>query len=272
MQNIPVFYHIPKCGGTFFWDHTLAYSMDRQNPDRNKYGLGFFKIKNHNNIFKAACYIEKEYLNNFLNQTITIDIFEKHFTNNRFLLYAFCIISDSKFLDTKKYIDELADKNSFDPIYVTILRNPIDRLQSIFYYNTEFGEWEKNYQTISQNTFHDYIYSNNLESNWIINHINQNGDIYPDETHLECAIDILDSFAVVGTLEKINEFELSIKKYNIEYRPINSKFYREHMSIEKAMNKNTKSKKRDISQEDIRHLQEKCKYDIALYNYFNHHH
>lgn len=267
MKNILIFYHIPKCGGTLFWNHAIAYSMDIQNPNRNKYGLCFCTIKTEDSLFKIAFYTDKKNINKYLDQTIDSQIFENNCKNHCFIPYAIYIFSHSKFLDTRYYIENFSQNNKLNPIYITILRNPIDRIQSIFYYNTEFGWWENNYKFIKAISFDKYMYTDKFESNWMVNHINQNLDIYPNETHLKFAINTLDSFSVVGTLENINLFQENIKKYNILYRPINDPFYK-YYPIEKAMNKNTKSIKINISKENMEYLKQKCKYDIGLYDYF----
>jgi hypothetical protein len=270
MQNIPVFYHVPKCGGTFFWEHAIVYSMYRDNPNPNIYDVCFSQIKtSDDNFFVAAFYMQKQKKQKYLIQTIDHKAFLSLCQSDILTPYAFCIVSNSKFKYSKEYIDKIITEYNMSSVYITLLRNPISRIQSIFYYKTDFGYWDDYYGTIKQNTFHDYIYSDQLESNWIIHHTNE----YPDSSRLsdkdfEFTLNALKNFHVVGILENMSKFEIDIAQYNIRYRPLDSLFYKNMYPIEKAMNKNTKSKKRDISQEDTRYLQEQCKYDIALYNYF----
>jgi len=269
-NNLYIFYHIPKSGGTFFRDHAMLYAMDRNNPNRQIYDLCSTKINvGCNHFFVANFYTLKHDTSKYHEQTIDYEIFKNCCDSNVFQLYSISIVSVSRFKDTQKLIDKITTKYNFDPIYITLLRNPITRLQSIFYYNTEFGEWEKNHQTISQNTFHEYIHSKDLEKNWVIDHINQR-DISTDPTEkdLQQAINTLKDFHIVGILENIEQFELDIWKYGIKYRPLNAPFYDKY-PIEKAMNKNTKSIKEHITPDDMSYLLSQCKYDMALYNYFS---
>lgn len=249
MNNVYVYYHVPKCGGTFFWHQALLYSA-KQNLN-TEYETQTTKINFDNNFIEAILY------SNQTDESLDHITFEQNVDQKTSIPYAFKITSRCTFLASKKYIDNFLSEHGLNPIYITLLRDPISRIQSLFYYNRDFGEWEKNYKSIKEETFHDYIHTDNLESNWVVSHINNKLNRYPNNNDTQKAINILESFDVIGILEDYSLFKQDTEEYSIVHN---------HRKAEQ--NKNTKSIKLPISTADLNHLAKKCKYDINLYQHF----
>jgi hypothetical protein len=157
----------------------------------------------------------------------------------------------------------------------TILRHPIDRaLSTFFYLGSESAKHERNYNPAYKNmTIAEYLQSNSLESDWMTRKLNGDlrGKVLPE--HVEHAKQILGTKFLIGLL---SQFEESLHRFATYFRWKLPKDYKqciENIVNEGGANKNTaansyyREKVLQPSSPEYQLLLQYNQYDLQLYQF-----
>lgn len=276
--SVPVFYHIPRCGGT-----TLHYSMILPNlynqysiHKTNKlYNINFIDESTRYNLFSLICYskpncsIEKLlYDITKYNNDMNIDLANIIYSDNNILtiknnMNILSIIINSKGFSQSDYIlNQMLDSTNKD-LYI-ILRDPLEWHLSLFYYLRDMGTWEEDSAMYTKDMkFSDYIYSDIFKqnNNWLIKTLlNMSDDSTVNHKEVDLCIQKLSQFTCVGFLNKFNNFTTTLfAKYNWLHLDDS-----DHIKY----NANNISHHEKLISQDLYYIIEKLNYENVLYRYF----
>lgn len=162
-MSIPIYYHIPKCGGTYFM--TKLKSAIRQ-----KYQCPIVSIVDNNDyIYARFLTANNEYINGEENQLNKLDL-------DFFLSDNFTVFKDILVFIIEPQGFRIADNilNKFNNIAIeeySTIRHPYTRIQSLFnYLNSDVSKHEATHVKFkNQNikSFSDYIHHPFFEDCWI---------------------------------------------------------------------------------------------------------
>lgn len=173
--------------------------------------------------------------------------------------------SQSIFPEASSNLKKLAERFGHQTENLTILRPPLERAESEYYYLRDMGIWEKTFGMVKAGSFNEHILTGGCGTNWLVKKLT--GKVGADnleEMDLEQARAFLSSFSLIGTTEKVESFLAAAKKrYRIEKNPANLKHLINNKRIE---NKNLISKKEAVSVEAIQHYRMLNTLDVALYD------
>lgn len=265
----PVFYHIPKCAGTWFWAGCIRASIEY---------LGDGKIRQID-VTSEQDEIRKLRLlatgrGNFFGRNKNIVLpqpeLESFLTDQRTThIFALNIEPSADLHPALNYsISLLSRFGGATPASMLLMRHPFERVQSLFYYLRDVGHWEPTAGLIKSATFEAYIQSGECESNWLVRRLGSLAD--QDEVNeeaLERAKISLRQFDLVGTTECMDQFfDEARTRFNITINPGNVAYFRS----KEVENRNLVSSKTRLSPEIREVFNEINKYDIALYLDFIH--
>ena len=276
---VPVFYHIPKCAGTFFKFKMMIPSLRKKISEENsllicqkkpkKFSrLAQFNI-NLDSTFKIpgkitfiVGVVEKNYYCSSLRNSITLENFKEYLRKEKVVIYGATINPIvGSFSQSVKVIDDCCKITSCKPSYFTILREPFGRHNSLFYYLRDVGKWERNFGTFENMSFKEYIKSTKLSDSWLIRNLTEISNNKPlTEKEYKKAIQILSKFDV-GLYEKLSEF----------FNKLNKKFgFIAYGQLDNLKNENKTSQKTKFSEllkeeQDI--FNERVKFENKLYNH-----
>lgn len=272
-----IFYHIPKCGGTSVHYGIILPNLYRQYTCEKNYIYQIHWLDNNgSNLFTTISYSSYPYIelntiyeettdtNNKFLKTYHVKLYDKNIEYIIQYSKILCIIINARgFIDRHKYIKYfICDKNKSINQYL-ILREPVSLQESTFYYLRDIGTWEKTYGEFNKNmSFRDYINSpNNYVNNWLIRQFsNVSDDMIITDEHFQVCKEELKKITKIGFLEKFDSFkDYLYDRYN---------WINDSESCELKFNKNNKSKKEKLSEDDINALNNKLFFDKKLYNYF----
>lgn len=278
-HNIIVFFHIPKCGGTYMHYGTILPNLFRQyhNNKYYIYNINWIDRSSTKNLFSTISYTENpELLNMLKNQdsTMSKQPYLKQATinfsyKNLDLVFKYsqllCIIFNAGgFQNSDLYLQELIDRSHIKRYNkYTILREPQSLYESMFYYLRDVGSWEKTYGKFDKNmTFAEYIrHPDNYIDNWLIRQFAKlsDNDIIT-KRDMEICQQELETFTNIGFLELLNKFTNYLyQKYN---------WNNNNPSASVKLNKNSVSTKETLTTDDLILLNEQLKYEKYIYNYF----
>lgn len=275
-KSLPVFYHIPKNGGVSLCNNVILSGLHFQYSilTNNNYIYDISILQNNSKLLKvyAIPIINQLYSTNMLK---TIELINNPDNTNKKLVYAqiqyspenideltnnfeilAIVIESNGFKNSDEYIGLFGPDKIINKIIV--LRQPINHVQSLFYYLRDVGHWEQTSKYHQNMSFMEYAYSNLIPNNWIVRNLTNLQDDQPvTEDHLESCKNYLSKFNHIGFLEKIEDtLKFLDQEYNWKY--INN--------IKE--NENKVSKKEPITSELLDQLNCILYYDNKLYDYF----
>ncbi|KAL7540405.1 hypothetical protein ACHAWF_006672 [Thalassiosira exigua] len=196
-QELPVFWHVPKCGGTTLQDlmmHCIGM-------------VGANEV--------GATYANKEELKVVQldngNRYVNVDMSNPEgITHAKYMGLGQSGLANvvmTSWLDQTAAVFDTDHKGRC----FTLLRHPIRRAISMFYYLKD-ATWEHTYSEVYKDmSIEEYASSQYAEDNWMVRFLTNemSGAVY--ERHLALAKEVLESKCLVGLLE---EFKLSFKRFN----------------------------------------------------------
>jgi len=210
MSKIPVYYHIPKCGGT-----TVLTTLNYFNFKTNRK----FYIDNDLEWDNRICQVLRVFLhedrrlncvvtfkNKFNDNTVYIDrhicscdfkTFSKLYNNGELSIYAICVEPTGD-ANLKQSFDTVClffkENSDIDILPFTIFRNIFDRHYSEYMYlNSDMSKHEKSHGVFKDMTFEQYIESNIFPFNYICQTVQRK----PSEENIEYIINFFKQFRIL---------------------------------------------------------------------------
>jgi hypothetical protein len=269
MNKIPVFYHIPKCGGTYLFNIMRGW-CDRQE-----------KI---DNISIKTISIKKE-------STISYRLYSTFDGDSKDII---CKLSE--YVQSKKTSDKIffaivepngnwtnfiqdLSLQSYDLSHFVILREPFNRIRSLFnYLNKDESIHEKTHHSISKD-FKTFLESEEYEDSFVIRKfvdITESESI--NQSHYEKVLQYFDQINMnVGDMKDIVEVlnktlcSCGMQSLNIDRMKINNPYFVQNQKTIKNETEYFDNRDlEDFSQQTIDFFTERTKYDRMLYdNYAN---
>ena len=270
--RLPVFLHFPKCGGTHFYERCMSANIRRitQQEYEQFPTMSVQLTDDHENIVLVALAAgptlkappESDGATPVAS-TITVplrEFLQDVYRNNVKNIFGFRLTSNSDYEAHWSLVLRLATKV---PTYLTMLRRPIDRYQSEFYYLRDVGEWEPTYGLYSGMTFEQYVRSDEMLDNWIVRRLNNimHRGIEVTDLHLRRAIVMLEKCSVLGFIE---ESEAFIATCADNFGFVDPR----RLPTDPFFNQNDVSAKLPVSEELRTYFSSVCKYDEQLYEHF----
>lgn len=262
--HTPVFLHFPKCGGTDFYYRTLAPTISRlATQEFSSFAPVNLALKNaaDQTVLGAVatgpnCVSPAQPENATVSMPID-EFVERVYRNQITNILAFKFVSNSDYVQHWSLVQRLCSRK---PLYLTLLRQPLSRYESEFYYLRDMGTWEPTYGRFGGMTFAEYVQSAMCLDNWLVRRLNNilAPEIPVTDLHLRRAISLLEKCAVLGFLEAANAF----------YDTCAENFGYYNLPDSKILNRNTISEKITLTPETREYFAEKCRYDEQLYQHF----
>jgi hypothetical protein len=277
---VPVFYHIPKCVGSFIKFKVMVPSLrkeiikenallidQKKTPKFSRFSRFDIHLDNSLKIPGKVTFfvgiVKKNFYCSSFENAIKLEDFKEYLKEEKVVIYGATInpITGS-FSKSVKIIEDCCNINSCKPSYFTIMREPFDWHNSFFYYLRDVGTWERTYGIFKNMTFKEYIKSTKVSDSWVIRNLTELPNNVPiTEKDYKKAIRLLSKFDV-GIYENLDEF----------FEKINKKFgFSVCEQLENSKNENKISKKTkffELSKEEKDIFNERTKFDAKLYNNF----
>ena len=200
---------VPKCGGTTLQDLLMhCFGL----VGANEIGGAYVKDTPPLNVVKL------ENGNRYVNVDMSNPTGIAHAKEMGFAQSGLANIVMTSWLDQTAAV---FDDNEHKGRCLTLLRHPIKRAVSMFYYLKD-ATWEHTYSEVYKSmTIEEYAVSEYAEDNWMTRFLTNEmaGGIY--EQHLDLAKEVLESKCLVGLME---EFTPSIKRFNQYFGWMNMEF------------------------------------------------
>lgn len=283
MPKLPVFYHVPKCAGTYVCDWLLLsfrYYRQTRTSWAEKYVPGketikLLQITKENHVIAKLLVGDPEHLIENSPDLSTVKKPEYFVDlNSRELkkilsscpLFALIIgAAGFKLRDTLLQLFKGIKLHQF-----LLLREPFEREQSIFNYLTsDKSVHEPTHAALKYSTFEDYLRSKQLADSWLIKNLLALDDACEiTEAHYTETLNLLNADFYVYT---VNEADSALQKtlsscYNIDLNDVKAR-------ISDAIEKNkTIQKKLDfstLSQKTRRIFEKRTTWDQKLYKHYS---
>jgi hypothetical protein len=273
-KSLPVFYHMAKCGGIYVHNNIILPNLYAQyctlSSNNDFYNIAIL----HNNskiLHVLARSLNKDFDNklqvkNKIQDPVNPDkilvdaqiSYSKenmiYLTNNFEVLSI--IVEPNGLAGSDNYINLLVSDKNIDKII--LLRRPINKTQSLFYYLRDVGNWESTSKVHQNMSFCDYVNSDLISDSWIIREIVNLSKEQPitEEDYIKCQ-KYLEKFKHIGFLEHIEDtIDFFKNEYNWSVLDLTKQ------------NENKVSKKEPVSQDVLDKLNYLIYYDNKLYDYF----
>lgn len=280
MNKIPVYYHIPKCGGTYISSLYEDLNVKLARKETNK-----FKQFNNKICRKAIVHIQKNrfiviycivQIQDLLKINCDIDSYYNNFSieellnlldQNKIKITSIFIkpTGDGNLLDSRWEVDKLLKYIKKEAVYFTIVRDIFDRLYSEYSYLTnKISKHEKTHNSyIQYSSFEKFLIEYTDYSNIICSHISF-GNIL-DENSFTTIKEFFNNF-IIGSMDSIHETAIKVweKCYGWSARYDNDSLF----------DKNENTSKKNISIDNIspearEQFLLKTEWDRKLYAYLS---
>lgn len=275
-SNLPVFYHVPKNAGTFAMSLIFLYLRML----RRKISVGGIekRFETNRNIVIKKGHLEIARILAFdpNNECSKCDLYKRGIKEDE--THYIIELNDIEKIDLKKlnlftivieadgfkFHKEILNKfKNYDCKKFILLREPIKRMMSFFNYITsEFAKHEPTYGIIPNN-LSEYIQSSHLEDSWLIRqfaNVSDNEGI--NDNHYNETFNELKNFDIADVKNTETLIKDIYSKYlNLELS-INDRKVLSKDLVHNASKKNNLS----LSNDQIKILNERMKYEIKLYN------
>ena len=223
-KKLPVFFHIPKCAGTYINNRCFSF-FQQSFGGKSCYHIDV--LKDGVITYRLLCTSDKDLCRDYI--PINKTCYQINFEDlrlgelNLFLLR----VADAGFGTYKKDIYSLLPEN-IKPYEFLCLREPYLRTQSLYSYiqSSQSSHEDTNYK-FGDMSFVDYLNSSQLEGSWLIRKFLKIPNRIPiTEEHFKKTCDILNKMLVFG-MEDIDEslFKVFMECYGMDCRSIAAKVY-----------------------------------------------
>lgn len=246
INRIPVFYHIPKCGGTYVT--TKCREILRQHHK----GIGNFIIQNDKGLIARIMLKKQQQLGKKHIKDFSIDLLESEIL--------FVVILAHGIRLHEEILEKLQLNNTYK--FVS-LRNIYDRVQSLYnYVRSDESKHEKSHMFIKEETLEDYILSNHFELNWITTQFSANKNNNVDESDYTKAYGLIKSL----NLTDLKKVDLLIEDcFKNCYKEIDINILNQDR-IHRNHCKTNKIQFEDLSHDAQKIFLDKLRWDIKLYD------
>lgn len=181
-MTIPVYYHIPKCGGCYVNGVVMRLLMARYGSEEVKI------IQSHEH--GVCLFLRGSKLNNRFNPFFGSRRELLNIVEASKELLAICVIPTN--VDARgvfEYVDIILKVLGHKPSFYTTIRSPYTRNRSLYYYLTK--------EKFDNLSFPDFLKSEHIPDSWVIrNIIGVKDDVKLSEIHFEQAVNFLSKFQV----------------------------------------------------------------------------
>lgn len=274
---IPIYYHVPKCGGTYFYDmcHALHTKLLGVDPAlihiRSKQGNLVFRLMiNHPRKYiqsKSKNLMKLKQNSNYKNVYETTDKYiPEIFSNIEPKDINLIVICSAGFKCSSSIFSQIDKLDTICKPYMTV-RNPFERAVSLYKYLSSKNSAHETTHHTKHIDFEKFIVT---ENNWVVSNIMglDHTDNYSD---MEKAIGILNNF-VIRDLPSINDIIKNI--YGCIHKQKSQIIDKSIKDLNPHVNKNSTNNIKDnynfssLSQETKLKFLKKNHLDILTYNYF----
>lgn len=269
--DIPVYYHIPKCGGTYILTASEIYAkIYGKNIGKN---FGTLIIKKNDSIWYriiTTLYGVENYLivdGESNKYETTIENYLKNRSENEFIFSIIVETENEEWSEVEKNLELKRNINSF-----TVIRDPFDRARSLFHYlNGEESFHEKNHKSLPDN-FENFINSFYYDDSFIIRKFVKVEEQILDEDYKKFLDIVKEKNIKINTINKIEKIikETHEKSYGLDCDLNNDIWWKNNKH--KAKNKSYYKEKIEIfhlKKESKEFFYSRTKYDQLFYDYVN---
>ncbi|MBT7241684.1 MAG: hypothetical protein HN878_04295, partial [Candidatus Diapherotrites archaeon] len=191
MREIPVFYHIPRCAGTFLKFNVMIPSLRKNHQKENDelkqtnkeipwcqlirfdLNLDSSLVMPGKITFIVRTAMNKLFCPKFEN-TVTIDKFKEYLEKDLVMIVGATINPiRGSFNQSVELIEDFCKMSSCKPKYFTLMRDPFEWHNSFFHYLRDVGKWEPTYGFFENTTFKEYLTSEKISDGWLIRNLNE---------------------------------------------------------------------------------------------------
>lgn len=283
MSKIPVFYHVPKCAGTYVSDwlvlalrHYRRTRIDwKEKHIPNKENIKLLQITKGKNIISKLLVCDPDYLIDDSPELkmlkspeylINLDSLQlKKILRDCFL---FAVVIESEGFRLKDEILKLL--SDFNLHQFIIFREPFEREQSIFSYLTSsYSHHEATHAAIKHNSLEDYLLSEQLPDSWVIkNLLNLDDTEELTEKHFKKTLKLLNDSFHVHTLDAVDRAirEALVSCYAID---IEDDSFKIPITVYRNQNKYKKIKLNALSKKAQTVFKKRTRWEQKLYSHYN---
>jgi len=283
--QIPIYYHIPKCGGTYilnlyeylsrqYRNHNILYDKQNFTSTKLRVSLNNNKFVDIVTIVKKQDLLEFGFKSNYTSNNFedvyyeVLSIKELYNFVNKYNVKITSIFiqptGDGNMLESRNEVDKFVSCIEQKPRYFVIIRDVFDRLYSQYcYLKSEISSHENTRQSVANyNDFEDFLINAENYTNMITGHIAYN--LVLDDNSFDKVKEFFSNFTI-GTMESIHKTAMDIWNdcHDLPKRLSRNNFYRNANKDKKNISIN------DISDKAKKQFLLKTKWDRKLYAYLS---
>lgn len=265
---VPVFVHLPKCGGSYFYIHYFVPNLLRAYVQNGYDGIpASYQLTDNQGyeVLKVITSIKDHSAQELDLQSVfmPIDLFKQKIEQGKVGPIVGCCLTSNSSMQTMPELLQSWCPGNLE--FILLLRDPLRREESLFYYLRDLGSWERTYDSsFKEMTFEQYLSSDRLSPDWIVRRLvdKLNDSSSLTEVDFEKAVAFVDNCKVVGFQHKYEQFVAAVnKRYGFIHNPT-------HCEIPKGSgNQNTVSKKLPVTDAMVKTICRRSPVDARLYHY-----